>query len=136
MAQPTSSLRSKYQELIDAATRSGVSNLQVRQQDNVLYIDGNAPSEEVKKQLWDTYNRIDPDYRSGDLVMNINAIGTSSHDAQASFEEYTVTKGDSLSKIGEKYGTPWKEIFEANKDQIKNPDLIQPGWKLRIPKKK
>jgi nucleoid-associated protein YgaU len=28
----------------------------------------------------------------------------------------------------------WRRIFEANRDQIKNPDLIQPGWKLRIPK--
>lgn len=134
MAQETGSLKTKYQSLIDAATNGGVSNLQVRQQDNVLYIDGNAPSEDVKKQLWDIYNKIDPDYRSADLVMNINAIGTSSNEAQAS-EEYTVVKGDSLSKIGEKYGIPWKKIFEANKDQIKDPDLIQPGWKLKIPKK-
>ena len=133
MAQETGSLKTKYQSLIDAATTGGVSNLQVRQQDNVLYIDGNAPSEDVKKQLWDIYNKIDPDYRSADLVMNINAIGTSSNEAQAS-EEYTVVKGDSLSKIGEKYGIPWKKIFEANKDQIKDPDLIQPGWKLKIPK--
>ena len=49
MAQETGSLRAKYQSLIDAASRSGVSNLQVRQQENVLYIDGNAPSEDVKK---------------------------------------------------------------------------------------
>jgi len=133
MAEQTSSLRGKYQQLIDAATQGGVSDLQVRQQDNVLYIDGNAPSEDVKKQLWDIYNQIDPDYRAGDLVMNINAIGTSSNAAAA--EEYTVVKGDSLSKIGEKYGIPWKQIYEANKDQIKNPDLIQPGWKLKIPAK-
>ena len=135
MAQDTSSLRGKYQQLIDAASRSGVSDLQVRQQDNVLYIDGSAPSEEVKKELWDIYNRIDPDYRSGDLVMNINAIGSSSHAAHG-FQEYTVVKGDSLSKIGEKYGVSWKEIYEANKDQVKDPDLIHPGWKLKIPAKK
>ncbi len=132
MAQETGSLRGKYQQLIDAATANGVSDLQVRQQDNVLYIDGNAPTEDVKKQLWDIYNRIDPDYRSGDLVMNINAATGSA----AATQEYTVVKGDSLSKIGEKYGVPWKEIYEANKDQIKNPDLIQPGWKLKIPAKK
>ena len=132
MTPDSGSLRSKYQPLIDAASNSGVHDLQVRQQDNILYIDGNAPSEEVKKQLWDIYNRIDPDYRSGDLVMNINAIGTSANAAQA--EEYTVVKGDSLSKIGEKYGVAWKKIYEANKDQIKDPDLIQPGWKLKIPR--
>jgi nucleoid-associated protein YgaU len=30
----------------------------------------------------------------------------------------------------------WQEIYEVNKDQIKNPDLIHPGWKLKIPAKK
>ena len=50
---------------------------------------------------------------------------------------YTVVSGDSLSKIAQKqYGdsTKWKEIFEANKDQIKDPNLIHPGQKLKIPK--
>jgi len=135
MAQETGSLRGKYQKLIDAANNSGVSDLQVRQQDNVLYIDGNAPSEDVKNRLWDVYNQIDPDYRAGDLVLNINAIGSSANDAKGDYEEYTVVKGDSLSEIGQKYGVEWKEIFEANKDQIKDPDLIHPGWKLKIPRK-
>ena len=135
MAQETGSLRNKYEKLINAATNYGVSNLQVRQQDNVLYIDGTASSEDVKSKLWDIYNQIDPDYRSGDLVLNINATGTSSHDASGSYEEYTVVKGDSLSKIGQKYGVAWKDIYELNKDQVKDPDLIHPGWKLKIPRK-
>ena len=45
--------------------------------------------------------------------------------------------GDSLSKIAKRlYGdaNQWKRIFEANRDRIKDPDLIQPGWKLRIPR--
>jgi len=49
---------------------------------------------------------------------------------------YTVQGGDSLSKIAKKFygdANSWKRIFEANKDVVKNPDLIQPGWKLRIP---
>ena len=125
-------LRSKYQQLIDAATNSGVTNLQVREQGNVLYIDGNAPSEEVKKSLWDLYNKIDPDYRAGDLVLNVNVFGNENKNAT---QEYVVVKGDSLSKIGQKYGVKWKEIYELNKDIIKDPDLIQPGWKLKIPGK-
>ena len=129
-------LRAKYQQLIDTATNSGVTDLQVREQNGVLYIDGNAPSESVKQQLWDLYNRIDPDYRAGDLVLNINALGTSSNEARGDFQEYEVVSGDSLSKIGQKYGVPWKEIYEANRDLIKDPDLIHPGWKLKIPAKK
>jgi nucleoid-associated protein YgaU len=49
---------------------------------------------------------------------------------------YVVMKGDSLSKISKMfYGDPnhWKRIFDANRDVIRNADLIQPGWRLRIP---
>jgi nucleoid-associated protein YgaU len=51
--------------------------------------------------------------------------------------KYTVQKGDSLSKIAqEQYGDgkKWRAIFEANRDQISNPDLIHPGQVLTIPK--
>ena len=49
---------------------------------------------------------------------------------------YTVKAGDSLSKIAKKlYGnaSKWHRIYDANRDKIKNPDLIQPGWELTIP---
>ncbi len=121
-------LQNKYQALVNAAQAAGAQNLQVREQNNVLYIDGQVPSEAVKKQLWDEYNRIDPDYRSGDLVLNLEI-------AEGSEQEYEVVSGDSLSKIGQRYGVSWKEIYEANRDKIKDPDLIQPGWKLKIPAK-
>ncbi|MGH7287195.1 MAG: LysM peptidoglycan-binding domain-containing protein [Myxococcota bacterium] len=65
-------------------------------------------------------------------------VQAGSSQAQVPQEEvYTVVAGDSLSKIAKRsYGdaNQWRRIFEANRDQIKNPDLIQPGWKLRIPK--
>jgi nucleoid-associated protein YgaU len=122
-------LEEKYGELVRTARSAGVTNLQVREQDNVLYIDGDAPSEAVKKQLWDIYGRLDPDYRAGDVVMNIEVSG------QQAAQQYEVMKGDNLSKIGKRFGVSWQEIYEANKDQIKDPDLIQPGWKLKIPQK-
>ncbi|MFM9907875.1 MAG: SH3 domain-containing protein [Chitinophagaceae bacterium] len=65
-------LQDKYRELVDAATASGVTALQVREQDSILYIDGEAPSGDVKDKLWDIYGKIDPDFRAGDVVMNIN----------------------------------------------------------------
>ena len=73
MEQAGIGLQSKYSQLINAAKTSGVYNLQVREQDGVLYIDGEAPSGQVKDNLWNIYNSIDPDFRSGDVVMNINA---------------------------------------------------------------
>ncbi|MNL43614.1 SpoIVD-associated factor A [compost metagenome] len=120
------SLQDKYKELTDLASTLGVANLQVREQDNVLYINGTAKSADDKEKLWDSYGTLDPDYRSADVVMNIEV-------AEGTTTEYTVKSGDSLSKIGKEYGVSWQDIFEANKDVIKNPDLIQPGWKLKIP---
>ncbi len=49
---------------------------------------------------------------------------------------YTIVKGDSLSKIAQHhYGDPmkWKALFEANREVIKDPDLIYPGQQIRIP---
>jgi hypothetical protein len=65
-------LQDKYKELLDTAKTLGIANLQVREQDNVLYIDGEAPDGAAKDQLWNTYARLDPDFRAGDVVMNVN----------------------------------------------------------------
>ena len=65
-------LSDKYKELLDTAKNVGISGLQAREQDNVLYIDGEAPTGAAKDQMWDEYAKLDPDFRSGDVVMNIN----------------------------------------------------------------
>jgi nucleoid-associated protein YgaU len=121
-------LQDKYRELVTAAQSAGVSNLQVREQDRVLYIDGVAPSEEIKQKLWDIYGKIDPDYRSADLVMNVKVV-----QGAGGIKEYVVVSGDNLTKIGKKFNVKWKDIYEANKDKVKDPDHIEPGWKLKIP---
>lgn len=49
---------------------------------------------------------------------------------------YVVKKGDTLWKIAESYygdGSLYKKIFEANKDILKDPNVIKVGQKLRIP---
>jgi hypothetical protein len=65
-------LQEKYKELIDSAQSSGVAQLQVQEIENVLHIQGEAPSGAVKDQLWDIYNKIDPNFLTGDLVLNVN----------------------------------------------------------------
>ena len=80
-------VQQKYQELINAARTAGVGSLQVREQNNVLYIDGQAPSGQVKDQLWNIYNRIDPDYRSGDLVLDIKTTNASGSKAKVVTEK-------------------------------------------------
>lgn len=66
-------LQEKYAALIAAAKTGGIANLQVREQDSVLYIDGSTSSGALKDQLWEKYNTIDPDFRAGDLILNIDA---------------------------------------------------------------
>ena len=64
---------------------------------------------------------------------NVEAGATST---AAAAQTYTVAKGDTLSKIAKQfYGNAnrWHEIFDANRDQISNPDLIRPGQVLKIP---
>lgn len=55
--------------------------------------------------------------------------------AGAGEQTYTVEKGDNLSKIAKHfYGKQdWKRIFDANRDQLSDPDRIQPGQVLKIP---
>lgn len=118
-------LKEKYKAVIDLAQQGGVTNLNIEEKGNVLYLSG-ATTEAIKQKIWDAYSKIDPDMRAGDLMLNIEATN---------FEEvYEIKKGDSLSKIAKQYGTTWQKIYEMNKDVIKNPDLIFPGSKIKIPK--
>ena len=121
-------LQEKYQPLIDMANQLGISGLNVTEGEGFIKIEGNATSAEAKQQLWDEYNRLDPEYRSGDLVLNINAPEGSSAGTT-----YTVQSGDSLSRIGSKYGVSWQKIYEANRDKLDDPDKIHPGQELTIP---
>ena len=123
------SLQEKYQSLLELANSNGTT-YELSEGDGVLHINANAPSDEAKQQLWDEYARIDPDYQSSDLILNVS---TGSGDAGGGANTYTVVAGDNLSKIGEKYGVSWKAIFDANRDIISNPDLIHPGQELKIP---
>ena len=65
-------LQEKYAQLITLANSSGTTGLAVRTQDNILYIDGVVPTGEAKDKLWAMYDTIDPDFRSGDLILNLD----------------------------------------------------------------
>jgi nucleoid-associated protein YgaU len=120
------SLQEKYQSLIDMANGAGISGLNITEGDGFIKIEGSAPSADIKQMLWDEYGRLDPDYRSGDLVLDVTA-------PEAAANTYTVQSGDNLSKIGAKYGVSWNDIFEANRDKLDDPDKIYPGQELTIP---
>jgi nucleoid-associated protein YgaU len=110
----------KYQSLIDLANQLGVADFSASETDGVLTLSGSTNGDGFK-QLNDLKSLLDP-MGSGDLVMGISAS-----------ETYTVESGDSLSKIAGRYGTTWQAIFEANRDTIDDPDMIQVGQVIRIP---
>ena len=121
------SLQDKYRDLISFATNSGATNLSVTEQDNVLYVTCTAPTNQVKDQIWDVYEKLDPDMRSADMVLNVSVD-------QSAPETYEVKSGDNLSKIAKKYsGISWKDIYDANRDILSDPDKIFPGQVLKIP---
>ena len=124
------SAQEKYQPLLDLANQNGITYQLSEGQNGTLIIAGTAPSVEAKQQLWDEYNRIDPDFRSGDLILNISTAEGAAGGLQ---HTYTVEKGDNLTKIGKKYGLEWKAIWDHNRDILKDPDKIFPGQELKIP---
>jgi hypothetical protein len=105
-------LQDKYKELVDAAKKAGVSNLQVREQDGVLYIDGDAGGS-TKQQLWDIYGKLDPDYSSGDLMLNINSIA-----GVAEGSKLKVTTAHSNLNIRAGAGTDEKIVGKAARGEV------------------
>jgi hypothetical protein len=105
-------LQDKYKELIDTATTAGVTNLQVKEQENVLYIDGDANGT-VKQKLWDIYGKIDPDYSSGDLMLNINSIAGVAEGAKLK-----ITTAHSNLNIRAGAGTDEKIVGKAARGEI------------------
>jgi len=106
-------LQDKYKELIDGAKTAGVSNLQVREENNVLYIEGNASSGQVKDNLWSIYNKIDPDFRAGDLVLSIDAS------AAAGTKAKVITQSSNLN-IRKGPGTDQEIVGKAAHGEIIN----------------
>ena len=106
------SLATKYQGLSDMASASGISDLQVREQDGVLYIDGTAPSGAVKDQLWAKYGEIDPTFTGGDLIMNIKT------NASASGSKVRVTTESSNLNIRKAPGTDSEIVGKAGHGDV------------------
>lgn len=126
------SLRDKYSQAILTA-----KNLRMQggaeERDGKLHFKGTVNSQEEANQIWTALKTV-PDWQK-DIVGDIKvspqaaAVGTSG-------KTYTVQPGDTLSGIAKKHlgdGNAYMQIFNANKDQLTDPDQIKPGQVLRIP---
>ena len=123
-------VKAKYQAAIDLAKERGVSLKNVHIENDKLLIRGAAPNQAIKNEVWDKIKAIDATY--GDLTADISIDASLPVPPRV----YEVASGDTLSKIAKKfYGEAGKymKMFEANKYQLKDPDKISVGQKLKIP---
>ncbi len=105
-------LLDKYKVLLDTANASGIDDLRYAEQDGVLQIRGTAPNADVKNKLWDIYNQIDPNFLSGDVVMNIDVSS-----AVAGSQVRVITQNSNLN-IRKGPGTDQPIVGKAAKDEI------------------
>jgi nucleoid-associated protein YgaU len=118
----------KIKENIEAAN-PGIQDLNVAYHDGVVELTGTADSAEAMEKAV---------LMAGNVkgVSEVKADGVNAPPQQAPVEYYTIQKGDSLSAIAKRYygnAKDYPRIFDANREVIKNPDLIYPGQKIRIP---
>ena len=130
-------LRDKYSYAIQTAKDLRMQG-SAEERDGKLYFNGTTQTQEEANKIWDAIKTI-PDW-SSDIVANIKATGGgATHGAAGtagSETTYTVKPGDTLSKIAKEFlgnANAYMEIFNANKDQLSDPDKIKPGQQLRIP---
>ncbi len=103
---------------------------------------GTVKSEAEANEIWNAIKTI-PDWRN-DVVADIKVIGggaaagagAGAAGAAAAGRTYTVKAGDTLSAIAKEHlgsANAYMKIFEANRDQLTDPDKIKPGQVLKIP---
>ena len=134
-------LKNKYASVLSTIQQQGVRLAHVHVQDDKLFIQGAAPSQDAKNRVWDQIKAINPNYNDITADITVDTSIPAPAQAQASNpmgQIYEVKPGDSLSKIAKQvYGDAnrYMDIFNANKDKLSDPNKIQPGQKLAIPPK-
>jgi nucleoid-associated protein YgaU len=107
----------------------GVNDFQVMVKDGVATISGEAASADAKEKAVLMVGNLQG-------VSQVNADNLTAPEGLGKVEYYVIKSGDTLSAIAQKYygkASAYPRIFEANREVIKNPDLIYPGQKIRIP---
>jgi nucleoid-associated protein YgaU len=128
-------LRDKYNNAIQTAKDFRMDG-SAQEKDGKLFFNGTVKSEAEKNAIWDALKTV-PDWRN-EVVADIRVVATAAPPAgvPATAKTYTVKSGDTLSKIAKEFlgdANAYMEIFNANTDQLSDPDKIKPGQVLKIP---
>ena len=126
-------LRDKYAYAI--STAKGKFDGSAQEENGKLHFVGSVKTEAEKNEIWNAIKTI-PDWKN-DIVADIKVTGGGAAAATGSSgKTYTVKAGDTLSKIAKDHlgnANAYMKIYEANRDQLSNPDLIKPGQVLKLP---
>lgn len=123
-------LQTKYGDLLKTATNLKISALETQEREGKLHLKGQAPYQMEKDLFWDklkTYPDWQREVAASITVQNQDVYGL-----------YTVVAGDTLSKLAEKHlgdAKRYMDIFNLNKDVLKDPNMIKVGQKLKLPPK-
>ena len=132
-------LRDKYSHAVTTAKSLRMDGA-AEERDGKLYFNGTVNSEDEKNQIWNALKTI-PDWQK-DVVADIKVRPGAQQPPQQTggtgggHQTYTVKAGDTLSAIAKKYlgdSNAYMDIFNANRDQLTDPDEIKPGQVLKIP---
>ena len=122
-------LADKYGDVLGLAQQLGVKDGNWKEEGGKIKLWGKTDYQLDANLLWDKIKE-HPGWEN-EIVADIQAAKTDVHGY------YTVQSGDTLSAISKKLlgsANRYTEIFDANKDQLSDPDKIKPGQKLVIPK--
>lgn len=123
-------IKQKYQSVLDLGTELNIQNGDVSEENGVLKIKGTAKTQYEKNIIWDEIKVVggqNPSDIQADIRVSDESV----------YHRHTVKSGETLGKIAKHYyGDPmkYKQIFQANTNILKNPDLIHPNQELVIPK--
>jgi LysM repeat protein len=136
-------LKNKYQAALRTIQQKGVVLAHLHVQDNKLFIQGSAPSEEIKNEVWNQIKAADAQFSDMTCELKVDpslpqpqAAAAAAAGGGTADQTYTVKSGDTLSKIAKQFygnANDYNKIFEANKDQLSSPDRINVGQELKIP---
>jgi len=122
-------MKAKYQPVLDLGESLNIQNGSVTEENGVLKVKGTANTPYEKNILWDKIKEIGGENPT-DIKANISVAD------ESVYHKHIVKSGETLGKIAKQYygnASKYQDIFKANSDILKNPDLIYPDQELIIP---
>lgn len=127
-------LKQKYASVLQLIAKGGVRLDHLHVQDNKLFLQGAAASQDLKNKVWSQIKAVDAAFP--DITVDLS-IDSSLPEPPPDPVIYTVVAGDSLWRIAEKFygnGSKYPKIIAGNPGKLKDEkSVIHPGDELVIP---